>query len=197
MKLKCTEIYPRLILVQNSSQYLLASTFMRLQEFYESPYKCIKRRHFGWELLLDKYTKKRKFTYCDDYSGFNVPGNVVNQFFTLFKSELTSKEVILFETILPFITKYNDAFYLIGCYRKADIKHETAHGLYYLIPEYKKEMLVLIKSFNPSYITKLKQGLKKQGYGKSEFLDEIQAYAIDNSQVKFLEIFKKFWNNKG
>jgi hypothetical protein len=192
MKLKCSEIHPRLLLIQNSSQYLLAATFMRLQEFYESPFKCIRRRHFNWEQFLDKHTKKRKFTYCDDNAGFNVPGHIVNQFFTLFKNELTAKETLLFETLLPYITKYHDNFYVIGCYRKADIKHEIAHGFYYLLPEYKKEILILIRSFDKNYLIKLKNGLKKLGYNSKEFLDEIQAYAIDKGQPKFISIFKKY-----
>ena len=81
--MKCKEIYPNLFLFTFPNQYELASTFIRLQEFYESPYKEIKGQYFTLEKYMDRYAKDQednKFTYFEDWNGFNVPGNIVLKF---------------------------------------------------------------------------------------------------------------------
>jgi hypothetical protein len=169
---------------------------MRLQEFYESPHATIRNQHFTWEDFLDAYTHKGKMTYCSDYFGFNVPGNIIVKFFDLFKNELTKKEIALYDTLKSLIEKHGENFYLIGVYREQDIQHEQAHGMFYLSPEYRKEVIHLIQQFSPRYFQRLCEGLAKKDYCKEVFLDEIQAYAIDEKRRKFVELFRKYRHPK-
>jgi len=165
---------------------------MRLQEFYESPHAVIKDKHFTWENFIDCYTKQGCISYWKDWQGFNVPGDICIKFFYTFKNELTEKEKALWKTLLPIIRKHQYDFYLIGVYKEGDIIHEEAHGLFYLNAQYKAEMIKLINTFSKRYFNQLCQGLTKRGYCPQVFMDEIQAYAIDKKQRKFLNIFKKY-----
>ncbi len=93
--MKVKPIYPNLYLYTFPNQYELASTFIRLQEFYESPYKEIKGKYFTSENFMDLYAKDQKdnkFTYFDDWNGFNIPGDIVLKFAQLFQNDLTKKE---------------------------------------------------------------------------------------------------------
>ena len=81
MRLK--QVYPGLYFLKFPNQYEL--TMIRLQEFYESPYKNIRGKHFTLEQYMDAYAKhKGNFTYCSDWNGFNIPSIVIQDFFIIF-----------------------------------------------------------------------------------------------------------------
>jgi len=189
--MKISEISPNLYLLKFSNQYKISSTFMRLQEFYESPYETIRDKHFTWDQFFDVYVKNGRMNYWSQWAGFNVPGHVIRKFFKLFAKELTEKEQELYKLIVPIIKSKKD-FYLISVYQKTDIRHEEAHGLFYLNIDYKNEVTNLIKAFSLKYFNILCNNLAKKGYSKNVFIDEIQAYAIDGNKRKFLRLFKKY-----
>ena len=59
------------------NQYLLCSTHIRLQEFFESPFKEIKGKYFTLEQYMDRYAAEYgNFTYFSEWHGMNVPGHV-------------------------------------------------------------------------------------------------------------------------
>ena len=61
------------------NQYLLAATFLRFQEHYESP--KFRGRIFDWEEFMDWYAEQKgKFSYLQDWSGFNLPSPVFEPF---------------------------------------------------------------------------------------------------------------------
>lgn len=190
--MKLTEIYPKLFLFKFSSQYLAAFTFMRMQEFYESRFPSIRNSYFTWEHLIDKYVKNGKLTYWADNAGFNVPGHHVIEFYKMFKKELTNKERRLFDTLYSIMADYKDNFYIIGVYKNGDIKHELAHGLYYLNPEYKREIIKLVGKYSETHFSRLCAGLRARGYNSTVFIDEINAYAIDDKKKAFVELFNKY-----
>lgn len=185
MKLK--EIYPNLIYIHYDTQYELASTFMRLQEFYESPYPLIKGKYFTLEQYMDEYAKRNEnFTYTTDWEGFNVPGHIIHKFFDKFPFDsLLKKEQDLLQYIAYYLIS-REKFYLIGTYGTQKLDHEIAHGLYYLNSSYKKAMNKLIDN-NHVMIIKFKQILRKMGYVKSFFNDELQAYIATNDIRDWVE----------
>ncbi|HVY01919.1 MAG TPA: hypothetical protein VHA12_04110, partial [Candidatus Nanoarchaeia archaeon] len=84
--MKLREIYPNIFHIQFSTRLLLTSTFLRFQEHYESP------KFRGKIFSLEEYKKwyisnspkgkeTGKFTYYEDWSGFNIPGHVLEPFF--------------------------------------------------------------------------------------------------------------------
>ena len=76
--------------------------------------------------LYVKDQKENKFTYFEDWNGFNIPGWIIRQFYAKFKKDLSNREIILLN-ILPFLK--NKKFYIIGAIEgKQDVmKHEIAH----------------------------------------------------------------------
>jgi len=175
--MKCKEIYPNLFLYTFPNQYELASTFIRLQEFYESPYKQIRGKYFTLEQFMDLYAKDQKgnkFTYFEDWNGFNVPGHIVDDFHDQFESDFTDKEIKLFEELDDQV----DDFYIIGVVNKGKdtLDHEIAHGLYYLNDKYKKDMSELITKMPIPLRSRAEKYLKSIGYCKAVMKDELQAY---------------------
>jgi hypothetical protein len=179
--MKVKEISKGLFLYTFPNQYDLASSFIRLQEFYESPYKDIKGKYFTLEKYMDRYAKDQKdnkFTYFEDWDGFNVPGNVVHQFEIKFLNKCTNKETKLLGDLPVSTLDISDNFYIIGCVegKEEAMKHEIAHGFYYLNKEYKKEMNHLLKQLPKTMAEKFEANLKKRGYCKQVMKDEIHAY---------------------
>ena len=209
--MKVKEIYPNLFLYTFPNQYELASTFIRLQEFYESPYKDIKGHLFTLEQFMDRYAKDQednKFTYFEDWNGFNVPGNMLNRFYHIFGSDMSDKEYKLFDVLGHM---GNERYYIIGIVEgEVDIiEHEIAHALYYLNEDYKHEMRRIINNMTKSMKRIAEKYLKKLGYCKTVYKDELQAYfatGINKGMIciwhhiifqsyilKIKQVFKKYY----
>jgi len=190
MKIEVNEIHPRVILLKFESQYEIASTMMMLQEYYESPYDNIFRKIVSYEEYMDTYAKDTgNFTYFSDWSGFNIPGNIVRDYidFKSFEEDyIWNKEKQLFEIIKPYIQKYNEDFYVIAIHKETDIKHELAHALYYLNKEYKERINKVINK-RLKYFKDKKKKLLKMGYRIDMIDDEQQAYFMEE---KFLQIYE-------
>lgn len=174
--LKITPI-KNILHLEASSQYELASMFMRVQEFYESPLPGIRENFFTLEQYMDAYAKEYgNFTYMVDWNGFNVPGHVVNNFFHTFKDDLLDKEKILQAGIENAVTGM-DKFYLIGTHSDKDYsEHEIAHALWYLDEDYSADALDVMSYIDPTTVKKMSDWLLNEGYTKHVILDETNAY---------------------
>ena len=111
--------------------------------------KEFRGKKFSWMEYMRFYKsawKKRVFTYPEDWSGYNIPSNVLEKANDTFYKETEYDEImnnIYFHCALDSQQK-NDGtltpWYLIGASSK-DLKtmdHEIAHGLYYTNKEYNK-----------------------------------------------------------
>lgn len=200
MKLKT--ISDNIYHVQGKNQYEATSTLMRLQEFYESSLRGIRGRYFSLEQYMDAYAKRHgNFTYCVDWTGFNVPGNIVRKFFNVFIDDLLEKEERLYQ-LLEDPIESNKKFYLIGSYKdKIEddvIDHELAHALFYLNFDYKKTMNNITKSLPASTRSKMFQSLEEDGYCKKVLTDELQAYCSTSTMVELTDQFENVdvpWND--
>jgi len=198
LNIKIQEIFPGLIHLHFKTQYEVTSTMLRLQEFYESPYENIRDKYFDLEDYMDTYAKhKENFTYTIDWSGFNIPGNVVNKFFKIFDEKLLAKEAILKNTINKAkadIGIKDSKFYLIASYDddlegKDVLKHEIAHGLYYLNEEYKEKMEKVIMNISDNERNLLAERLLDEGYFENVIFDEMQAYFSTSEMLQLVEDF--------
>ena len=177
--------------LRGKDQYEITSTFMRMQEFYESPLKGIRNRYFTLDHYMDLYAAEYgNFTYCSDWVGFNVPGNVVRRFFNTFVDDLFEREEQLYQMIEELV-EGKHKFYLIGTYKDgAVVDHELAHAFYYLDTKYKKAM----NAINDSLPAKVKNGMFKvitdQGYCKQVLPDELQAYCSTSTMVELTKQFE-------
>lgn len=183
------ELNENIVVLRFETQYELCSTFLRIQEFYESPFKQIRKKYFTLEQYMDLYAKEYgNFTYTLDWSGFNIPDTKIREFFDVFGKNLLEKEKH-FKKLISNKLRKNKKFYIIGDYSRSDLNakklikerfntfsHEIAHGLYYLNSKYRNDMIELIECINEKTKKKITNKLLDWGYHKSVIDDEIQAY---------------------
>jgi hypothetical protein len=217
VKGKVKEIKPFIYCVEVDDNYDRAMLFCRYQEFYESPYKKFRGKRFTWMEYMKHYKtawKKDVFTYPDDWSGYNIPSNVMDKANNIFYKETEYDQImndIYFHCSIDSQNK-NDGtkcgWYLIGAISKdkGTLNHEIAHGMYYTNKEYKKEVTKLISEIKPLHYQKLAKKLVKMGYvdDKKIIDDEIHAFmstglynGLDTKELKvyekgFKSNFKKF-----
>lgn len=185
-------VLPGLLHLYFENQYEVTSTFLRLQEFYESDYPEIKGKFFTLEQYMDCYAKdKGNFTYTCDWSGFNVPGHVIEAFAQTFAKDLLQKEKELLRIILQHVEENEwSKYYVIGSSKDGGkhkdardvMRHEIAHGLYYLNDEYKKEMKGLAQAAQEEH-PKFAKTLRDLGYCDEVIDDEIQAYLSTSTMI--------------
>lgn len=208
------EIHPKIFAVKIKDKYERGMLFCRYQEFYESPYKEIRGKHFTLEQFMSLYrskTKKDTFTYPYDWTGYNIPSSVLLQSFSVLKNR-NHYDDIMKNIFLHCHRIAKSKWYLLGVdnFSSDILKHELAHGLYYTNDQYKKEMKDNLDSLYKSDYSYMKKALIKMGYrDDGEIIDdEIQAYLstgiireLNNGRTnrytnKFSKTFSKFLKNK-
>lgn len=188
MDIKKLKIADSVYLLVFNTQYELTSTFLRFQEYYESPE--FRGKIFRLKEYKEWYSKlKGSFSYYTDWSGFNIPSYVLEPFYQKEFKRISKKERV----ILDMFKKEKSDFYIIGiCInRKKDnkkmkedtglaIKHELAHGLFYTNESYRNKVLETINKFN---VNKIKKSINSSavGYCDEVLDDEVNAYAIGSS----------------
>ncbi len=172
----CKDIF----LLKFENQYDITSTFLRFQEHYESP------EFRGKIFSLQEYTKwyssiKGDFTYYSDWNGFNIPSYVLKPFYEGKFNPLSEKE----EKILDIFRNEVDPFYVIAIHKMSEkplgiLKHEIAHGFFYISSTYKEKTIEIMKKFN---VEEIKEKLRYLGGYHEEVLDdEIQAFSISGDE---------------
>jgi hypothetical protein len=165
-----SKLAERIFLVEFDSQYLLASTFLRIQEHYES--RKFRNRVFSLEEYMDWYAATfGRFSYFEDWSGFNVPSEAFEAFFNGTFNPLSKKE----ERLLALFRRERRPFYVIGLWSKEDLTHELAHALFATRPEYRKEVVSAMREYDTSVLRKRLAGM---GYHRHVLQDEVQAYLV-------------------
>ena len=179
--------------LEYETQHELCLSFLRLQEYYESPYDKIYREHFLLEDYMDIYANdKGAFTYLTDWSGFNVPGNIVNQFFKRFSIfGLSVKEKVIYHLVEMCTHDVDDNFYLIGTCREKPqaIEHELAHAKYYLNDDYANQIDEMTKIIKQDYTEPIFDKLVSLGYRDDVLVDELQAYLSTSKPQELKNLF--------
>lgn len=177
-----------LLLFTADTQHNIASAFFRMQEFYESQ-GPLRRKVFSIDEYMDWYAEENgAFTYLQDWAGFNVPGNIVDQFFKKFK-DLRPKEVELRDLLRQERKGKKGKYYIIGVYESSDIggylDHEICHALWYLDPSFQKKARKLLKEMPISGKLPMAKWLTEEcKYHDDELEDEANAYWSTNSMVQ-------------
>lgn len=181
--------YTGVVHVRHSDQESLCRQFVRLQEFYESPHEEIRGKFFTLDKFKEVYSRDSggNFTYYTDWHGFNVPGHIVREFFSLFAGHLSYDEKWLQERVFGL-----DNFYLIGSHEGSDkedaLDHELVHATWYLDDEYREKALALVMTFLETHTgQKLARTLRSWGYGDNTLFDEINAYMSTTGRQWWIE----------
>jgi len=192
--MKVTIPVPGVILVQEESQFEIAYAFMRLQEFYEHRDVSRQGKYFTLDEVIENYRESGhsgKFSYLEDWAGMNVPGHVVFDFIDKYKSDFTTREHKLLNTVLKVLKQEENAkvdgkFYLIGSCSDLYNDHEICHALWYLYPEFKEDSQKLLKKLNKTEVNAVTKMLKDAGYADNVIDDEINAY-ISTSDMYYIK----------
>lgn len=182
LKIKKTNIREDIFLLEFETQEELTSTFLRFQEFYESPE--FQGKVFTLDEYKEWYTKEKgSFTYYTDWSGFNVPSKILKPFYDGEFDPLTQAEQ-QFLDLFRVETKY---FYIIGYYKnypehkKAGLlKHEIAHALFTLDSEYRNKVIETIGKYDTEHMQNILR--ETGGYAESVLIDEVNAYTLSGSE---------------
>jgi hypothetical protein len=211
-----SELVPHVYLVNFRSQFELAMTFLRAQEFYESSNPSFKGHIFNIVDYMRWYAStlgKGKFSYSEDWGGFNLPRQVLdklygNDFQVIEDFNAFDRQMV---EIYEAVSKSDDNFVLIGVSHETSylLPHELAHGLYATNEAYRKAMFDELQSTPLEVIGEMRKILGDMGYCEEVIMDEIQAYfstgllrAFEENEViknfstsNFKDIFQNFAPN--
>lgn len=217
VKGKVKEIKPSIYCVIVDDNYDRAMLFCRYQEFYETPFKKFRGKYFSWEQYMRHYKqfwKKDVFTYPEDWSGYNIPSNIVEKGIDTFYKETEYDEIMNNIYHYCAIDSQNKnggtrkKWYLIGASSK-DLKtmdHEIAHGLYYINHDYRMRVMYQLSLIPKKIMDKIDKKLIKMGYVNDRKILDDEAHAflstglyngLDTKEIKkyekpFIENFKKY-----
>lgn len=194
VKYKITEVKPNIFAVIISNKFDRAMTFCRVQEFYESPNPQFRGKHFKMWDYMKWYSEEygRGFSYPDDWSGFNIPFEVMDKCFKDMKEFETPYDAVMYKIYWHIRTmKGNGKAYVIGAEdTKGDtFKHEVCHGLYHTDKTYNQLVNEITDTISVQHKLNFRNNLIGMGYTDSVVDDEIQAY------LTFGHNYKRFsWN---
>lgn len=168
--------------VSADSQKELGETFIRFQEYYESPNLDFKNKIFTLGSVKEYYSKEYGAdVYSETWIGFNFPSTVLLPFKQGLFDPLTDQE----KALLDLLKYRNNDYYIIGAQTKSTLRHELSHAMYGYSVKYKNEIDQFIGE-NKSKFRKVKKYILDKGYHEDVVNDEIQAYVTDNDDTFIL-----------
>lgn len=193
-----------------------AMVFLRSQEYYESSFEEIIGQQFQFSKYMDRYKQeygKQEFTYGDDWAGFNIPSNVLEDcMFNIPEEEINNYDKIMLSVISTIKDKEGDNnYYLLGVDELSNtiLEHEFAHAMYFTLPDYKKEMMKINSECESVVKDTMCKCITECGYADHVLPDELQAYmstglarkmkemnieGIEKWTSKYREIFDSFYS---
>lgn len=174
--MEVVELYPRIFKVSTGSSRTLAMTFLRFQEYYESP--MFRGKTFTLEEFKNWYAEQYgAFTYASDWAGFNIPSHVLDPFKRGDFGELSDLEVAF---LRAFDTQV-EPFYVIGTEDNdpSTLEHEMCHALFFVDSQYRKEALTLLDEYLDE-LSEVYAKMYSMGYHGDVVMDEVHAYVSAN-----------------
>lgn len=184
MSLNCKQQPYNSVWVWADSQEELGLTFMRFQEYYESPNLDFKNKIFTQGQVKRWYSETYGANnYHTTWIGFNFPSKVLAPFKEGLFDPLTIEE----NRLLDLFRYRQDNFYIIGAQNNSTLRHELAHALYASNEKYRQEVNIFL-SKNKSKLKQTSKYILDKGYCKDVLNDEIQAYITDNDDNQLINI---------
>lgn len=160
-------------------QLQMAKSLIRFQEHYESP------KFRGKVFTLGEYREWYSneyggFTYYKDWTGFNFPSHVLDNFRKGLFDPLSSEEREVLETIPASLEK----FYVIATHSDSSdddaFLHEVCHGFYYTNHKYRDKVNKALERYPAIEVG---NALIDMGYHNDVIEDETHAYISVNSDI--------------
>lgn len=162
--------------ISADSQIELGETFIRFQEYYESPNPQFRNQIFTLGSIKHWYSVQYGGDlYSNTWIGFNFPSSVLIPFKNGLFDPLTDQE----KTLLDLLKYRNDTYYVIGAQSKTTLRHELSHAMYGYSEKYRNEIDTFLYE-NKRKFDKIRKYILDKGYHREVINDEIQAYVTDN-----------------
>ncbi len=174
------KIKPYLHHIQFPNQHDMSVCMLRFQEYYESPE--FKGKFFTLDEFKPWYSNKfgnGEFTYYKDWSGFNIPSEILKPFYEGKFNPLSKEE----KELLNKFTDVEGDFYIIATFEnyqhlEETFRHEVAHAMFRFNKEYKDEIKNIL---NGKDFKELQKVLTEDwGYHKDVLEDETHAFILTN-----------------
>jgi len=180
---KIEQVKPKIYAVIIEDRYDRAMTFLRVQEFYESPNPAFRgNKDFSFTEYMKWYSKEygRGFTYGMDWSGFNVPLEVAYNCYDTLNDRYTDYDDVM-ESIVHQLYELNgddcDGYMIGAGSTEGDtFQHEVCHGLYATNKQYKELVDEVTETIEWQDYLEFEKNLLDMGYTAAVIPDEIQAY---------------------
>lgn len=188
---KITEVKPNVFAVIIKNDYDRAMIFCRVQEFYESPNPDFCGKHFSMWDYMKWYSEQygRGFSYGSDWSGFNIPFDVLETCYRNIEKFETPYDAVMYKIYWQIQTMKRDGkAYVIGAGNTEGdtFQHEICHGLYSTNKLYKESVDQITIGIDWKDYQAFRNNLIEMGYTDYVVDDEIQAYlAFGHDYQKF------------
>lgn len=182
----------RLYELRFDDQHEMCMTFLRYQEFYESP------RYVGRKFTLAEYmswyvkdqNKDGVFSYPQDWGGFNLPVDIIGRVHAMGIDDPNHYDHLMF-ALYRTISSQCDGAYLIGVGRDTVLDaHEVTHAMFHIDDAYRTKVLAALEGQHRDLVAELKGRLLARGYAEVTALDEVNAY-VTTGDHGFFKDFKK------
>jgi|SRR6478735_637575 len=170
----------------------MCMTFLRYQEFYESP--RFEGRRFTIAEFMSWYARFQNdsgvFSYPQDWGGFNLPVRIISQV-----QEMGIDDPNHYDDLMSFIysiiTAECDDAYLIGLEKGGTLdRHEMTHAMFHIDVLYRQHVLYALENVQNDLVKELKAILLDNGYAESTALDEVNAY-VTTGDCDFFEAHRE------
>lgn len=208
------QVKPNIFLFSFKDYYEMGMHFVRYQEYYECSSPKFRGKSFEIFDFMKWYSKKYgkdAFTYPKDWGGFNFPASVVREVIALTIPDPNKYDQEFLKGYTKALNKASKKdFYIIGAVGQGStLRHEIAHGFFYTIPEYKKEMIALVNNLKPEVRKSINGTLAGMGYTSKVWVDETQAYLstglfvesnpkfdpkLEKERKPFIKVYRKYYN---
>lgn len=172
-KVKVRDVLPRIVHLEFPDQKLLVYTLLRFEEYHEGSF--FKGKVFTFDEFKEWQTRKNgRFTYIEEWSGFNIPSSVLKPFREGRFDPLSEEEKEFLE-----IFEGGERDYYIICSLKDDktvFEHEMAHGLFNTSDDYRKRVMEILKEIELEEVWS--RICLPEEHDKSVMEDEVQAYLV-------------------
>jgi len=176
---KVSSPHQGVILFDFKDQVDMAKLFLRFQEFFESP------KFKGQAFTLAEFEtwyiqQKGKFSYYEDWDGFNFPISNLEEFYNGKFDDLSASEQEFLDFLKPL---RGNQVYIIAVAKNsvATTKtHELAHALYQVNPQYRAKARALVMAADT---TKIREYLLLDAgnYHPDVLDDEVHAWLMNNA----------------
>jgi len=186
--MKIKEVYPNVLLVSFPNKKELTFTMCRVEEFYEAASEKIRGKVFTWAEFIDEFTDVNgHMNYFHSWSGFNVPGDVFDEWVTLF-NDMSLRELALVDLVYAAPLNEDMRFYVIAAVENDSSveDHEIAHARFYVDEIYHAAMVELNSKLDIDARILLTEEFTKLGYSATVHEDELQAF-LSTSSFEYMD----------